>query len=1034
MKKMIIALILIIPLLFLFTVFSAAQAGGLHVSISVNGIEIKNAPENDTLYIDLAKYDKDFVVQAAVTPQNAANKDYRFSVEKIDGTQFADVSVSQDGVISANSLGSARIVVTSFDGGYTDSMDVVVNSSKTVDVIPGLYAATDTDKKDNLLDGNGHAEIETGTYGYSAVLLPASGDAVDVEVTKGAAYVDEGSKTVLLPYAGECELTFSADGGIGGKIVRKVSLSVNGVKNTSGILVNGEDNAVLLADKTERIVTCYLSLPDQNATIAGKDIAYVSDYEIQRVEGADNAYKLTMTVADDAPDKLSLQLVCGANAQSFTVSLNEFAFTVTTSLPVKTGNTVGVLAQSEIKLYAVSAVKAQGITYSWTLKGGDGAQLEVEEGGSVCILKSGNAGSVYSVECTAYRNGAAIDVDSYVLEVKSINNASSIVFNDAKAQGLGNSVAIGEYRFSGTSAVKYNYEFALNPVDIAGGQVGIEDLALSVSDGKIASVSVVGSKAVLSINSTGEVTVTASWLGNANYGVNVSAAYTFTAVKGGVEAENSDGVFYVCENGYPLVLKANVDLGTDSDGNVYPLEKRLQMLGKTESTYNTQFLKNSGMDTKISYVVEFKNNVYGNGYTLNAEHFAKAEDATGKPLIFKGSLPLVGVYADQNQVMKVSAQDNVSFLIRTDNITVSNVNLQGCSDERLISDGSLTLSQLNNAGTVLDINADCRILNCRIKNGKTCVRVYGGNSNGGNFLVQSLSGNPLSDSDRIIVEINGCIISQAREFLVKTGANRALKSQGKDGSEPALTDANGNAYDPWKDNSGDKYFYDKYVMTDLTVKNCVLEKSGLFALGMESNFSGPVLNESILGDYGFDFTKAWGVGGTMFASVIRLEGDVRFYDWKILDNIDSSGLVEVFAGGSFDSFKLDIKKMMESVVSNAQANGDTSYDTLFTTGEDGLVYINGAIVKYGGGKNYASIDMSGLNKNLCDFTDYKINIAVLKTSDDPTLQKQGEYLPLAAGTQDFVFSVYGSDSVNSLAKQLSDYAQGIAYESVKPVR
>lgn len=261
-------------------------------------------------------------------------------------------------------------------------------------------------------------------------------------------------------------------------------------------------------------------------------------------------------------------------------------------------------------------------------------------------------------------------------------------------------------------------------------------------------------------------------------------------------------------------------------------------------------MKASGRNDEVKYAMEFRSDVFGNGFTINAEYIAKAEDATGKPLIFTGSLPLVGYWMNQNQLMKISAQDNISFLIRTDGVTLSNVTLAGCFDESLIDNGKIELNKLSNVGTVLEINADCKILNCRIKNGKTTVRAYGGNKDGDMFLVNSLDGNDIAEKDRIEVEINGSIISVAREFLIKTGANRALRANRTNGDEPNLVDRGGNAYDPSKYNVSDEYFYNKYVMTDLTLKNSVLENSGLFAFGMESNFSGTVLNGDNIIDAG----------------------------------------------------------------------------------------------------------------------------------------------------------------------------------------
>ena len=158
------------------------------------------------------------------------------------------------------------------------------------------------------------------------------------------------------------------------------------------------------------------------------------------------------------------------------------------------------------------------------------------------------------------------------------------------------------------------------------------------------------------------------------------------------------------------------------------------------------------------YVIEFKNDVYGNGYSLNAEYFTNAQDGSGTPLLYRGPLDFVSF----GEVADVAAQDNISYLVRTDGVTLYNVVLLGCGDSSLEEDGQYKLENLNNIGTVLEVNADCDILNCRVRNGRTVVRAYGGNRDGENYFIESLSQNKGCDGERINVRIEGCILSQGR--------------------------------------------------------------------------------------------------------------------------------------------------------------------------------------------------------------------------------------------------------------------------------
>lgn len=1022
MKKMIVALILVVPLLFLLTVFSIAGAGSLNVQIPVGGIEIKNDLDGNTLFIDLSDYKNDYAIEVAVYPMNAANKKYSFEVKAPEGGDFADVSVSEQGVITARSLGSAVVTVRSHDGGYTDNMNVVVGSSRALDLVPVLYG----EGGENVLAKEGDvykASLTTGIYSYSASVLPATGSPVTVSCVEGFALVDEGAGTVSLPFGGSCVLEFSTDDGKGGEISRRAELGVEKLPNASGILVNGNDLFTVAVDSVSRKGECYVAA-DVRPAIAGADSVFLENVNVTELSAG--RYAMTFSVAKGSPSELEIKLAAGDDEQTFYVSVGQFSYSLRYSLPVQTGDDIVVAAGSVVRFYAVASVVAEDVEYVWsatsgaTVKNADGATCEVD---------GLQAGARFTLTCEAFRDGVSAGVktvDAYV-----VNTASGVGFGDRKGAGLAEQTAIAEFVCKDGKTVKNEYFFDFRPYS-ADGSAGIDDFYFSVSDERVATVDVENGKLRLNVLATGEVSLTAVWKGAANYGSNITAKYTFTAVKDGVAVSDSDAFFAVASQGRPMVVNADIVLGTDASGNTYPIEKLSSMLGTMKSTYNTRFLENNGADTTVRFVVEFKNDVYGNGFTVNAEKFTTASDATGTPLLFKGALPLVGVYADKSLVMKVSAQDNVAFLVRTDGVTLSNVNLTGCGDSVISGEEGADLAKLNNAGTVLDINADCNVLNCRIKNGKTCVRVYGGNRDGNDFFRTYLDGSDVADKDRIVVRIEGCVISQAREFLIKTGANRALKSSSANGDEPDLRKADGSAYSLGDDIIGDDYFYNKYVMTDLTVKDCVLEKSGLFALGCETNFSGSVLNGDKTAS--FEFAESWGVGGTSYGCIVRLEGDVRFYDWKSVDNIDSSQLIEVFSGGNFDGFVLNIRKMIETVVESAQAAGDHGYDGIFATDESGNKYINSAMVSYGGGKNFTAVDTSALDAFLNGFTEYRINISVLTTSDDPDIKQQGEYLPLAAGTQDFVFRLYSADSANSLEAQLAAYENGTAYDGIRPVR
>ena len=94
MKKKVIALILIIPLIFLCTIFSVGQVASILADIPVSGIKITTQSDEGFIHLDMAKYNADpdnfIYMQAQVEPANAKNQDYSFDGPHLacDGDNF----------------------------------------------------------------------------------------------------------------------------------------------------------------------------------------------------------------------------------------------------------------------------------------------------------------------------------------------------------------------------------------------------------------------------------------------------------------------------------------------------------------------------------------------------------------------------------------------------------------------------------------------------------------------------------------------------------------------------------------------------------------------------------------------------------------------------------------------------------------------------------------------------------------------------------------------------------------------------------
>ena len=1015
MKKNVIALMLVLPLLFVFTVFSSGNVASLGVSVSVNGVEILNSPQNDTLHVDLASYNGDFTLDVKVTPENASDKKVSFVVEEVPGSAFADVSVSEAGVVTAKSTGIARISAVTNDGGYRDSITVNVTSSKPYGMNVSLYGLN---SDENLLTptANGYtAQVTTDTYRYETSLYP-EGYGVKAEVQSGFAVIDGNAGTLLLPFSGETVVDFYYDNGAFGVIRKRVTLSVR-QSSESGLTVNGEESCTLALEQGS--TSCAFYVQAQQSPVV-KENAYVQGFSVQQLQ--QNCYKVDVELYPDATDTV-LEVAVGDNTAFVNVVYAEFAFSVRGDVAV-TDDSAVVLAGSPVTFYAVAEVAAENVTYQWK---GDGLQLDESQDSASCTVTAAQAGS-YSLTVTALKNGVVMDIYPVTLSVQAVVPVSSVQFKSV-ASGLAMQRAVAGYKYSGSSLVRNSFTvdfFAYYNGQTVQNALQYMDVEY---DEKIADVEISQSGIIVTPKAKGGVTVSVRWKGNASFGTDVGAQVTLLCLPDAVAVSTSDQAFAASKAGLAMVLENDVVLGTAEDGSVYPVEQRKAMMGTMQSTYNTQYYHNVGQaeQAKVNYVLEFRNDVYGNGYSINAMHFTAVKDSSGVSQIFRGPLHFVSY----GQVASVAGQDNSAYLVRTDGITLCNVTLLGCSDETL-SDGKggYDLSALNETGTVLEVNADCSIINCRIRNGRNGVRIYGGNRQGNGYFIQSLEQNDGAWRHRAEVTIEGCIISQAREFLVKIGSNRALQANSGLSPdvnacvEPSLLDESGTPYDvQTNDYLNDKYFYDTYVMTDVTLKDSVLETSGLFSVGIETNFAGTVLyaqQDSII-------FEGWpGTGGTSFPSVLRLEGDVRMYDWKDLSLVDSSTLID----SEQSRFKLNISAMLDYVCTNYSGT-QYGYEYIIDRKQN-VNYVHGGIAFYGGGKNYSQLDISGLDKSLADLSVYPVNLNMLSGADGET-GEQADFLPLAAGTQDFRFYMYGSRSDNNVDKQLADQASGQKYSGVKPV-
>lgn len=257
--------------------------------------------------------------------------------------------------------------------------------------------------------------------------------------------------------------------------------------------------------------------------------------------------------------------------------------------------------------------------------------------------------------------------------------------------------------------------------------------------------------------------------------------------------------------------------------------------------------------------------------------------------------------------------------------------------------------------------------------------------------------------EKINVHIESCVLSNAREFILKIGSNRALK-QTNEVQRKLRKEKDNEYYSPYDEsNKTDKYFNDNYLINDVTLKNSVLETSGLFSVGMETHFSGEFL-------LGGTITMWKDCAATSYASALRIVGDVKMLDWKNLSNVDSSTLIEV-TGDANPWLSMNVAEMMKEVAKVEEK----CRDIILNVG--GTEYVHGGIAFYGGGYNYSYLDLTEANDETKQFGVYDVNISVLQNSENENIRQQGDMLPRAAGKGDFRFYLYNNKSSRNLSWQ-----------------
>lgn len=1008
MKKKIIALIMIIPIVFLIALFSVGKAAGVYADIPVTGIQITTQNEDGFIDVDVADY-APIAFLAQVQPVNARNQKYSLEISGVGGDEAPDGFEIIDGKLYIkNVVGKVKITAISAEKGFKDSVIVSAYSTKVLRIYPkvnGEKIASDV------------VSINGGENVFSAELYPEnlSGETRIFEEIGGNHILKLNAVTGVAQalFSGETQVRITCPEGREG-LEKVLTVKVNVDTDSTGFAVNGKSSGAKVTVKNNA-TTAKLFVESKNDALEISDLtlpAGVTASGIERI--SENKFVLTLSFDKEFSDEAISGKVC---ATDFSLEFTEYNLDVRTSYYDGEGDEIKQKNNTKVTYVAYSE-SDDDVDVNFNII--DGADvITLEQHGQFATITATKRGFA-KIKITAEHDGKVIKEIEKTIRV--VPNVYSMEFADsAKEYGIENILTIGGKNHKGRPDTRTIF---VRVVTEAGAETFTDEfMNVAFSDDN----SLFSCKAQPATNAdavSAEIRATGTGLTTLNaelknynqyFGTNICAKIRLRAVKDGRNVGNYEELKTVTEAGHIVVLTSDVMLGVKSDGSI-DVDELKKDVKKFITTYDKTYLENSGENKYVQYLIEFKNHVYGNGFEINADKFTQCKDATGVPKIFKGPLNFVAISS-----ASVKGQDNVSFLVKTDNVLINNVVLKGCSDDSLLEeDGQFNLSKLNYVGTTLEIAKSAKLLNSRVSNGRTVVRIFAGGSTMGSPVVEDKSAFNVQD-EKINVHIESCVLSNAREFILKIGSNRALKQINEVQRE--LLNENKEPKEPYKPyderNKTDKYFNDNYLINDVTLKNSVLETSGLFSVGMETHFSG----EFLLGD---TITTWKDCAATSYASALRIVGDVKMLDWKNLSNVDSSTLIEV-TGDANDWLSMNVAEMMKEV-----AKVDKKCrDIILNVG--GTEYVHGGIAFYGGGYNYSYLDLTEANDETKQFGVYDVNISVLENSKDENIQKQGRMLPMAAGAGDFRFYLYNNKSSRNLSWQESIKNQGNQGMKIHPV-
>ena len=990
MGKKIIALILILPMILMMTLYTAVNTVSLQIKVPVSSIEILS---EEFVTLDLDKGER-YAVDYAVYPTTASNKEVSFTTEKVGEQPKAELEY-KNGYIVPKSAGLAYACFTTVDGSYRARVQVVVKSTQLVSISSSLPSNTLTVGQSATITTQFNpqsASDKTLTYSSSNPNILAVNDN-GVVTAKG-----KGSATITISSLSNAQIFDTIDVVVNAEQLLAIAPSSITTWNKTG--------AINLTVGTVEEYGLTYKFQDKNGTALSESTIKAKN-ETEPFESlGDGNYKFEYEFIDENYSG-EVVVIFTISTQNKTESKQceidkvetlSATFNTEEDLSFQVGSTINW--KNYITIYPEDAQVSYVVTYS---------NANITKKGSTGYLASANKMGYTKVSIKLQSNDEHLNQETIIEKDVYVIPSELIIKESAKEYGIEKIWTIGKTDVSGN---EINHELNLFFTQEDKG----EDFNKLLQ--KITYETSVPSKIVVQDNKIKILDDTFVGIVEINAVLDLSSQIkseklTLRCVGNGVEVDNFLSLHQATKQGKAIVLQGNIDtdFGKNADGSAFYQGANVD---KIYTTGDIKYYENKGEDhPQVITLLQFRNDVYGNGYVINADNVTNVSDSDRfeNKALFNGPLNLVAM----GNMASVKAQDNVCFAV-FENVTISNIELKGRNLESI--NGMVDLTDLDYAGTVVEVLGDnVNIEYSRISNGRTVLRAFG----------------DINDSDKTInVSIKNSILSQAREFIIRVGSNKIVRSGAEttfaNYKAPYIDKTTDTAFSFPVQNEYDKAdskfasYEDKYIKTFLTIENSVLKDSGLFCIGIDSHFAGKVLYDaSSYIRFDTDLANWVGTDGTSYGAKVTLNGDVRMYDWKNLDNVDSSSLIEIGVNTP-DNIKeilnFNLKEMINYLDNTPMIYKDS----------EGKQFVHGGIVFFGGGLNYGLLeDNSQSFKGLIAGTNDGLKLSKYLISLKDVGQDK---LELAAGNQPFYFVMYEGTSMFNPVTQDRILAGDSAYNCV----